>query len=238
MEVIKIDNSCVCQTFKGLCKGTPLLLLLKGASAPFRITFDKFIDNCIIGIRDDSPIIIDCDCICSIGITPSCVETTSSFTNPTSITIPDLSQGVPYPSPITVTGLNGNILKVTVVINNFSHTFPDDVGILLVGPGGQNVDLLDCAGGGTNAVNATLTFDDNAPSQIVGPVVSGTFQPSAFCNRNYNLSAPTPPFGSQLLAFNGTNPNGAWSLYVQDFVGGDVGIIDGGWTLNITSCES
>jgi subtilisin-like proprotein convertase family protein len=210
---------------------------LKGALVPTRITFIKFRDECLIGSIDNSPAIIDCECICSIGIAPSCVERTSTFNNPTPITIPDLSQGVPYPSPITVTGLNGTILKVTVVINNFSHTFPDDVGILLVGPNGQNVDLLDCAGGGTNAVNATLTFDDNAPSQIVGPIVSGTYQPSAFCNRNFNAPAPVPPFGSLLSEFNGTNPNGTWNLYVQDFVGADVGIIDGGWTLNITTCE-
>ena len=38
-----------------------------------------------------------------------------------------------------------------------------------------------------------------------------------------------------LAAFNGLNPNGTWSLYVVDDVGGDVGTIAGGWDLTITS---
>jgi Ca2+-binding RTX toxin-like protein len=36
-----------------------------------------------------------------------------------------------------------------------------------------------------------------------------------------------------LSAFNGTNPNGAWQLFVQDDVGWDSGSIAGGWSLTI-----
>ena len=34
--------------------------------------------------------------------------------------------------------------------------------------------------------------------------------------------------------FNGINPNGTWSLYIQDNVGGDFGAVNGGWKLTIT----
>lgn len=35
--------------------------------------------------------------------------------------------------------------------------------------------------------------------------------------------------------FNGKNPNGTWSLYVMDDHFMDVGSIDGGWSLSITT---
>ncbi len=58
-----------------------------------------------------------------------------SFTNATPIVIPDgPGAATPYPSPITATGVSGNVTHVTVRLNGFAHTYPDDVDILLVGP--------------------------------------------------------------------------------------------------------
>lgn len=96
---------------------------------------------------------------------------------------------------------------------------------------------MSCAGGGGIAVNVTITFDDSALEQVPTTIVSGTYQPSVFCARTYSSPAPTPPYGTQLSTFNNTIANGLWSLYVQDFLGVDAGVINGGWTLNITSCE-
>jgi hypothetical protein len=120
-----------------------------------------------------------------------------------------------------------------------SHTFPDDIDILLVGPFGQNVILMSDAGGSLDINSVTLTFDDFAPSQLPdgGQIVSGTFQPSNFgVGDTFPAPAPPPPYGSALGVFNGTNPNGAWSLYVIDDAGADIGAIAGGWSLNITVC--
>src|SRR5687767_453246 len=64
----------------------------------------------------------------------------ATFTNPAPITIPSQGNGNPYPSEITVAGLGGNIVPsgggVNVTLNNFTHDFPSDVGIALVGPTG------------------------------------------------------------------------------------------------------
>ncbi|MBH0157376.1 hypothetical protein IHV10_13435 [Fictibacillus sp. 5RED26] len=234
---MKINTNCVCQTFRCLRTGTILQVLLKGSSEILRISFVRFNGHCLIGLLNGSPILLDCDCICSIGIVPPCVEQTTTFTNTTPIAIPDLSTAIPYPSQINVTGLTGRISKVTATINGFSHTFPEDVGFLLVGPQGQTVELMSCAGGSINAVNAILTFDDSASGQVPTPIVSGTYQPSIFCARTYSSPAPTPPYGTQLSVFNDTLPNGLWSLFVQDYFFVDTGSISGGWTLNITSCE-
>ncbi|WP_249263521.1 calcium-binding protein, partial [Microcystis aeruginosa] len=40
-------------------------------------------------------------------------------------------------------------------------------------------------------------------------------------------------YGTDFSVFNSTNPNGTWSLYVVDDVGGDAGTIAGGWSLDI-----
>lgn len=48
------------------------------------------------------------------------------------------------------------------------------------------------------------------------------------------------PYGSATLAnvFNGTNPNGTWSLYVTDDKLGEVGTIAGGWSVTITTVSA
>jgi hypothetical protein len=48
----------------------------------------------------------------------------------------------------------------------------------------------------------------------------------------FPTSAPSPSAATSLSAFAGTNPNGVWSLYVVDDLGGDVGLIAGGWSLD------
>src|ERR1044071_3266773 len=50
----------------------------------------------------------------------------------------------PYPSSLTVTGLAGQVItKATVTLNGFSHDYPSDVTMLLVGPGGQKTHIFD-----------------------------------------------------------------------------------------------
>src|SRR6185503_15011379 len=73
------------------------------------------------------------------------------------ITIPDNASGTPYPSTITVSGITGTVTKVTVTLSNMSHTFPDDVDVLLVGPGNKKVMLMSDAGGDPDISGVTLT---------------------------------------------------------------------------------
>ncbi|MMZ58666.1 Proprotein convertase P-domain protein [compost metagenome] len=175
--------------------------------------------------RPGTPVII-CP---PISPCPTCVTNTATFTNPTPIIIPLFGPATPYPSNIIVSGLTGTISKVTVTLSNFSHSFPEDVDILLVGPNGQRVILMSDAGGDNGITNVTITFDDNAPSTLPneGQIMSGAFKPTD----------PFPPPAPQemLSVFNSTNPNGIWSLFVVDNVEGDQGSIAGGWSLTITT---
>src|SRR5262245_20434302 len=64
------------------------------------------------------------------------------FTNSGTITLPDataICPAAPYPASQIVGGMTGNITNITVGIYNITSTFPDDVDILLVAPGGNNL---------------------------------------------------------------------------------------------------
>jgi subtilisin len=147
-----------------------------------------------------------------------------------SVSIPDSGTATPYPSTITVPSFLGTVTKVTVSLQTFTHSFPGDLDVLLVGPGGQNVMLLSDLG--TTAVSGlNLTFDDSGPS-ATSPLVSGTFKPTN-SGAGDILPGPAPagPHGAVLSAFNGVSPVGVWSLYVNDQAAGDAGNI-ASWSIS------
>jgi hypothetical protein len=169
------------------------------------------------------------------------------------ITINDFAPATPYPSVKFVSGLTGAITKVTVAINGLYHESASDVQMFLRSPSGTLVRLMGNCGGlgitvGTKAFNGVwtgvnLVLDDSAASSLPqnlfpfsNPIVAGTFKPTAFAP----LFSPPPPFPSgsiltTLAAFIGENPNGSWSLWVNDSSPFDVGGISNGFDLTITS---
>ena len=136
-------------------------------------------------------------------------------------------------------GLSGTITKVTVKLNNLTHTFPDDIDVLLVGPGGQTALIMSDAGGATDVTGVTLTFDDAAAASLPDTTVltTGTFKPTNFEAAADAFPAPAPPPGTStvLSVFNGTAPNGTWALYVVDDAAVDIGSFANGWDLTITT---
>ncbi len=166
---------------------------------------------------------------------------TFTFSNPAPITIPSSGTATPYPSTINVSGVpTGHVItKVTVTINNFNHTWPSDVGVALRGPGGQICVLFNAAIGGSGGVTGrTYTFDQAFPPlPTTGFPPSGTYGPNNnSTTRTFAAPMPAPPYNSNLNIFNGlsgASVNGTWELFVQDFVGGDAGNINGGWSITI-----
>jgi subtilisin-like proprotein convertase family protein len=163
-----------------------------------------------------------------------------TFTNNSPITINDFGNASPYPAAITISGLTAPILDLNVVINGLSHTFPSDIGILLVGPGGQKVVLMDGVGGINPITNVNLIFDDEAASKISDSTISsGSFKPTnAFPSDTFDPPAlAAGPYASSLSVFDNTFANGTWSLFVKDFSAGDGGSLSGGFGLQISVPE-
>src|SRR5204863_2057431 len=67
--------------------------------------------------------------------------------------------------------------------------------------------------------------------------VSGTNQPTSYAAAPppFPVPAPPAPYGNNLSALNGSNPNGNWSLYVMDDTPLDSGMLSNGWVLRLTS---
>ncbi|MEN9573244.1 MAG: hypothetical protein RL514_1099 [Verrucomicrobiota bacterium] len=157
------------------------------------------------------------------------------------IAIADAAPAVTYPSTITVTNVPGTVTQVTVTLDGLNHTFPSDLDILLVGPGGQSVLLMSDVGGGAAINGVVLKFDDLALNSLTtnGPIATGTYRPSNVgAGDFFPAPAPAAGYGSALSVFNGTNPNGDWKLFIVDDQGSDVGTLVGGWRLSILTAPA
>jgi subtilisin-like proprotein convertase family protein len=165
----------------------------------------------------------------------------ADFSNHASILLSDSGVGAPYPSTINVSGLGGAIKSVKTVLHGISHTFPADLDILLVGPGGESVILISDAGGSNDLVDVTLGFDDDS-AQVLPPssqLVTGLYRPTNYSSGDvFPRPAPISEYGLALDVFSETDPNGTWSLYVFDDAEGDSGSIADGWTLVIETQPS
>ena len=164
---------------------------------------------------------------------------------------PGLPPAGSYPSTITVAGLSGPITKVTVSFA-LTSTWPDDVDILLVGPTGVKVLLMSDAGNSGNITSRQLVFDQAAATTVpdtgtdANPLPAGTYRPTNLIGLstvepsgqdNFPQAGGLQAFPAQptLDDFNGTDPNGTWSLYVVDDQAIDTSSLPSGWSIDITA---
>jgi hypothetical protein len=176
------------------------------------------------------------------------VALAAPFTNSSPIQIVDDGPANPYPSQINVQNLSGNITDVDLKLSGYSHVFPDDVGVLVVGPQGQKVLVMSDVGFTCDVSGIDLTFDDEATSSLPNgcQITAGTYKPTqgtaqdgegSQIDANFPSPAPAGPYGTQLSVFDGTVPNGTWSLYVFDDTDVETGQIANGWSLEITTAD-
>jgi uncharacterized repeat protein (TIGR01451 family) len=167
------------------------------------------------------------------------IPTATNYSQSSEIIIPEYGPGVPYPSQIQVSGLSGLVSDVTATLNGFTHTFPHDVNVLLADPAGEELFLMSHVGGAYSVTNLTLTFEDSATQTLpAGQLSSGAFLPTAITPFNPLPGIPAASSVSSLAVFNGSNPNGNWSLYVFDDTQGNSGSINRGWSLGLTSVNT
>lgn len=162
--------------------------------------------------------------------------TAPAFCNLSLITIPASGPASAYPSSITVSGMGRVLSNVVVTIAGLTHTFPDDLDLLLVGPEGQNAIIMSDVGGGYAVNSIGLELDDRAinPLPDFTQLTSGEYRPMNYgTGDTFPSPAPAPSGQVALSTFAGTNPNGTWKLYIVDDSAQDYGNIGAGWCLTI-----
>jgi hypothetical protein len=128
---------------------------------------------------------------------------------------------------------------MTITINGFTHTWPDDVDMVVLSPSGVGYSFLSDIGGGNSINGVTYTISDAAPAAFTtGFNASGTYRPTDFLSDAYGaipfpVQYPAPAAGATFSSvFGGLNANGQWRLYVIDDFFIDAGTISGGWSIN------
>jgi subtilisin-like proprotein convertase family protein len=179
--------------------------------------------------------------VCAAILAAGARAATVDISSGTLIAIPSNGIATPYPSSIVVTGNPNEVVTgLKVELRGLTHTFPDDLDILLVSPAGQWVTLMSDSGGGGDVSSITLGFDDAAPAKLTD---TATLSTGTNLVTNYEGVDPFPapaPGNSPVIATNlaaliGTSVNGNWRLYVLDDAAGDEGSIATGWRLTLTT---
>lgn len=161
-----------------------------------------------------------------------------SFTNGNSILIADETSATPYPSTINVSGFTGEVSRVTVTFRGLEHSYPDDMDVLLVGPTGVKTMVMSDAGGSFPVNGVTFILDDTAVRTLPNSMqlTSGSYTPANWGSQagdDFPAPAPQPPYTVALSSFNGTRPNGVWSLYISDDIPENSGELANGWSLTV-----
>lgn len=176
---------------------------------------------------------------------------TKTFSSNGQIAIPDAgTQGPadPYPTIIEVDAFGkykkAKITDVNLTLRGYSHTFPDNVDVMLA-LGNRRATVLSDVGGNDDVNGIQLTLDDQAGSDLPNEdaLAGGTFRPTndtGFGEADAALDpfvapAPVPNDNVALSTFNGAKPDGQWRLFVHDDANAMTGEFAGGWKLEITA---
>jgi subtilisin-like proprotein convertase family protein len=144
-----------------------------------------------------------------------------------------------YPSVRWVDEGVTEIFDVNLVIDDLSHTFPDDLDILLVSPQGTAVVVMSDACGSTDVNAFFWRIDDEADAPLSDQLANGCVpfdrQPVDYLPTDtWPAPAPAGPYAATMSAFDGEDPRGEWQLYVVDDGGGDGGFLITDWYLEIS----
>jgi hypothetical protein len=176
---------------------------------------------------------------------------TKTFSSNGQIDIPDAgTEGAadPYPAIIEVDAFGkykkAKIKDVNLTLRGFSHTYPDNVDVMLA-RGNQRATVMSDVGFNIDANGLQITLDDQAGAPLPdnGPLASGVFRPTNetgtlednAADDPFSAPAPAPNGNSALSTFNGAKPDGEWRLFVHDDFNNDTGVFANGWKLEITA---
>ena len=124
------------------------------------------------------------------------------------------------------------ITNVRLTLTNLSHTFPDDLDFLLVGPDGRNLEFWSDVGGNTGFTNRSFTISDSGgtPLPNSSPLPAGTYKPADYTDPWDPAETSSNWSGLSALTINHAGPAGA-SGFAATF--GGVWGSDTNWTVLI-----
>lgn len=180
--------------------------------------------------------------VCSGSNVVLTLDTSITFLQSTSVTVPNtLVNATPYPATLVVSGFpTSGVTVKSVQLNGLSHTFPDDLDILLQSPTGINVVLMSDVGGSADIVAQNFIFKDGSSAlSDNGPLTGGTYRPTNIGTPD-TWSSPGPGSFSQasptLSMFTG-NMNGTWNLLIADDLAQDGGSLNS-WSITFAGRNS
>ncbi|MEO6710338.1 MAG: proprotein convertase P-domain-containing protein [Planctomycetota bacterium] len=140
--------------------------------------------------------------------------------NMTSAPIPVLDYTLISDS-IAIGGLGTQTFDVDLNVN-ITHTYNSDLEIKLISPLGTVAIVSDFNGGSNDNVFAGTLFDDQSANDVTSyPYTNGVAAPNLRPEQGFNN------------AFRGENPNGNWTLTIEDFFGLDQGMLNS-WSISVT----
>jgi subtilisin-like proprotein convertase family protein len=113
---------------------------------------------------------------------------------------------------------DGCLMLDNVTIGSLAHTFVSDMTIYLISPAGDTV-LLTANNGGTGQNLANVVFSGGSTNDI-------TLQTAGIAPGTY---APQDENGFSTF-YDGQDPNGGWTLYIEDGFFGDQGVLEN-WSM-------
>ena len=141
-------------------------------------------------------------------------------------------------STIFVHGFTGDVTNIQVTLD-ITHAFDDDLDVVLISPGGVEVELFSDVGGSLNDFTNTKFAD-----QIVDPVTGVVTVPPLISTGIAPFLTGAPPLlppayrpEGALSRFNSENPNGLWTLRVTDDRALDQGTLNN-WSMTISTSEN
>ncbi len=165
------------------------------------------------------------DAVPSLTTTPYTNNTPAQIDGPVLVT-----------STIVVSGMGDHLWDIDV-LTTILHTANNDLDITVMSPAGTVVTLTTDNGATLdNAFNGT-TWDDSANP---GGQVPYTSNNGLVTDHAYsNLVTATPLVSEEPLgAFIGENPNGVWTLTINDDTPASNGGSFNGWSLNVTTLDA
>jgi len=135
---------------------------------------------------------VDIGYLSSATLTTCYAGVCSAFTsNQTNILINDSSPASVYPITFDVSGMT-LIDEIFISLNDYYHSYPGDVGMLLVAPNNQSTLLTGCDGGRNQYYNQQNTILSSTGTSLWNGWSAGTFINNSFSYRDMPFSLPSP----------------------------------------------